>query len=322
MSGDVTVASTTDSQEAVDAAANYGIVTAQPAAAPAEETVETPSSDAEEAETVARSEPAREEEPEEEEPSEPAEEEEEPEQEAMGKTRRKLLRTVSRLNRERYDLKERLEIAEEKLRRFDERGSKEPAPAAAPPGRPDKDKYANVDDYVQDMVKWTLEERARLDTQQKIEQYKQEAFANYNRELENARDTYSDFDDVLRQEMTIPELARDVMFEMDNGPEVAYYLGTHPETVGKLLEYNAPFRRGGQARIVAELYKISDQLGESSQSAPVKSNGSSKTTRTAPRRPEPIEPVRGGSAKVAVDPDKLPFRAFVRWREEHGATRR
>jgi len=60
MSGDVTVTSTTDSQEAVDAAANLGIVTARPTQ-PTEEKVETPSV-AEEAETVARREPAPEEE--------------------------------------------------------------------------------------------------------------------------------------------------------------------------------------------------------------------------------------------------------------------
>ena len=321
MSGDVTVTSTTDSQEAVDAAANLGIVTARPTQ-PVEEKVETPSV-AEEAETAARREPAPEEESEEEEPSEPAEEEEEPEQEAMGKTRRKLLRTVSRLNRERYDLKERLEVAEGKLRQIERGGKEEPAPAAAPPGRPDKDKYADVDQYVQDMVKWTLDERARLDAQQKIEQYKQETFSAYNREVESARDNHEDFDEVLGQEITIPELARDVMFEMDNGPEVAYYLGKHPEVVEKLLEYNAPFRRGGQARIVAELYKLSEKLeGNSSEPVAAESDGSSKTTRPVRRAPAPIEPVRGGSAKVAVNPDTLPYRDFKKWREEHGATRR
>src|SRR5215472_204930 len=174
MSGDVTVTSTTDTQEAVDAAAAYGRL----AVDPKPEAENTGTSEAAEAETVVKQELAPvEEEPEEEtEPAEDEGEEEEPESQAMGKTRRKLLRTVSRLNRERYDLRERLEIAEQKLQRL-ERGGKEEPPAAAAPGemaKPNKDSYTDVDLYVVDMYKWMRQQKAKAEQERKIAEYKQE----------------------------------------------------------------------------------------------------------------------------------------------------
>ena len=78
------------------------------------------------------------------------------------------------------------------------------------------------------------------------------------------------------------------MYELDNGAEVAYYLGKHPEVRDQLMEWNEAGVKGGQRKIVVELDRISSQLnGHSSTGAAA----SSPNPRTAPRPPAPIRPV-------------------------------
>ena len=91
-----------------------------------------------------------------------------------------------------------------------------------------------------------------------------------------ARSKYGDFDEVVSRQDQIPVIAINIMYEMENGPEVAYYLGKHSEVRERLLDWNRLGTKGGYRHIVVELDRISRALSSS------RSSGSYRTiSRTA-----------------------------------------
>jgi hypothetical protein len=309
MAGEITVSSTTDSQEAVNQAAAFKsdkLVTSQP-----EEATTEQRSEAEQAETEAESEPA--EKPEKEEPEEDEPEEEQPEQ-AVGKTRRKLLRQVSRLNSRNVTLQEQLEEANIRLRKLERGGEEKPPAEAAPSGKPDpRDaKFKTYEDYVEALADYKLEQKEKAKAQAAQEEYLRGIFDDYNKQVEGARDLHDDFDDVVDQSVAVPIVAINAMYEMDNGAEVAYYLGKHPDVRDQLLEWNTPGTKGGYRRIIVELNKISEELsGNGSASTPTRN---SQNSRPRTQAPAPIRPVSGASnTKSSVDPGSMSYQDYKKW---------
>jgi len=314
----ITVSSTTDSEESVRQAINYGLKTA-PATQTAEEPAEHPEAD--EAETGADQEPAQKresepepDEPEEEEPEEEHdEEEEEPEQQArpVGKTRRKLLRRLSRLHGENLTLQERLEEAEQRIRRME--GGEKPAADAAPMGKPNPKDYKDYEAYVEALADYKIAQRDQQKAKEAQDEYAKQVIEEYNQQVKDARETHDDFDEVVGQSAQVPIIAINAMYELENGAEVAYYLGKHPEVRAELLEWNTPGTKGGVGKIFATINRISEQLQNHSS----RSNGNA----TAPARPQPrtsapapIKPVgSSASSRSTADPGNMSYQDYKRW---------
>jgi len=306
MAGEITVSSTTDSQEAVNqAAAHQGsrLVTSQP-----EEERPEQASEAEQAETDAESEPAEQPEKEDEEESEP--EEEQPEQ-PVGKTRRKLLRQVSRLNSRNITLQEQLEEATNKIRQFERTGETKPADAA-PGGKPDPrdPKFKTYEDYVEALADYKLEQKEQAKAKAAQEEYLRGIFDDYNKQVEAARDLHEDFDDAVN--VTVPTVAINALYEMDNGAEVAYFIAKHPDIREQLLEWNNPHLKGGYRKIIVELNKISEDLNGNGSAA--SSNRNSHNSRPRTQAPAPIRPVSGASnTKSSADPGSMSYQDYKKW---------
>lgn len=331
----IMVSSTTDTQEQVQQAANYGLKTAQASARPQPEveTVEHPEAD--EAVTGAESETAHtreSEEPEEEEegPDEEPGEEEEEEQPArpVGKTRKKLLRRLSRLHGENLTLQEKLEEAEQRIRRYEgaggEKGEK-PAAETAPMGKPNPRDYKDYEQYVEALADWKIAQRDQQKAQEAYNEYAQQVVEEYNQQVSDARETHDDFDQVVGQSAQVPIIAINAMYELDNGAEVAYYLGKHPEVRAELLEWNTPGTKGGVRKIFAAIDRISEQLSNHSSSARSNSNGDTAPARQQPRTsaPAPIKPVGGSSSsRSTVDPGSMSYQDYKRWYAKKYGTRR
>lgn len=316
MASEITVSSSTDTQKAVDEAARYG---SKSATTEAEKAEPKESEVAQEAETEAEPETATEE------SSKEEPEEEGEESEVVGKTRRKLLRQVSRLNSRNITLQEQLEEARERLRKAEEgAGGKPPSPAQQ--GKPDpkdaKYKGRPYEEYVEDLADWKLSQREVAKAQAEQDQYVRQVFDDYNQQVEQMRDKYDDFDEVLgKDNVPVPMIAINAMYEMSNGAEVAYYIAKHPELREQLLEWNEPNTRGGIRRIIVELDRISEQLGGTSASRS-KNNGSPKP-RPVTAAPAPIKPLGGASAsRSTADPDKMDYQTYKRWHEKTYGTRR
>ena len=314
----ITVSSTTETKEALQAAANYGLKTgeAEPPEQPEVENEEHPEVD--KTETGAESEPARDDESEP--PEQPEEEEEEPEEEEpdkpVGKTRRKLLRRLSRLHSENLTLQERLEAAEAKLR-----GTK-PAEAVSD-AKPDPKNFKDYEAYIEALADWKMEQRDKQRAKTAQDEFLKSMFDDYNQQIEAARETHDDFDDVVNTSAQVPIIAINAMYEMENGAEVAYYLAKHADVRAELLEYNEPGHRGGVRKILATLDRISAELSPS-KSSPSRSNGDAPVRhRPQSAAPAPIRPVgSGASTRSSVEPGKLPYKDYVKWYGQKYGTRR
>ena len=314
MAGQIVVSSTTDSQDAVNAAAEYG--NSQPEKKKVEQ-----SSEALEAESVAESETAKtEEEPQEEEPKEEEGEEEEPE--VVDKHKKKLLRQINRLTGQRYSLQEQLDEVREQLRKVKEGGGGGQQQQAAPqPGRPKPDpkdaKYKGrpYEEFVEDFTDWKVEQREIAKAIAEQQAYVRGIFDDYNASVARAREKIADFDEVVgKDNVPVPLIAINAMYELENGPEVAYYLARHPDVREQLLEWNEPNVRGGVRKIMAALDRISEQLSPQ-QPASGSNNGSPQRPRPV-SPPAPIKPLGGASAtRTSVPMDEMPYQEYKRARE-------
>ena len=315
----LTVSSTTATQAELQEAADYGIKRAVSAEAEVE-TEEHP--DADEAESGAEPEPAQhpESEPETEEPEEEEEQEEEAEEEPpetaarVTKSRRKLLRRLSRLHGENLTLTEKLEQTEERLRRL-EGGDQKPAGEALPADKPNPKNFKDYEQYVEALADWKIQQRDLERAKAAQAEYLQEIWDSYQQQMETSRKTHDDYDEIVGTAAQIPVLAINAMYEMENGAEVAYFLGKHADVRAELLEWNQPGYKGGVRKILAKLDRISEELEQPKTSSSAPRNGSAPArTRPSTTAPAPIRPVGSASStRSSTDPGNLSFQDYKRW---------
>ena len=312
----VTVSSTTDTQEQVTAAANYGLKATSEAAAASPEAENEEHPEAEEAESGAEPEPAQDDESEE----TPEEEEEESEEAAatdrhMGKTRRKLLRQISRLNGRNVSLQEQLDAAEERLKRL-EGGEKAPVSAAqtAAQAKPNPKDYKDYEEYVEALADWKIAQRDAERAQAAQRELVQEIIDDYNQQVEAARETHDDYDTIVGTSAQVPIIAINAMYELENGAEVAYYLGQHPEVRAQLLEWNQPGFRGGIRKILAKLNNISEDISvPPAKSSASRSPNAPVRPRPSTTAPPPIKPVGNASASKPTGEAPKSFQDYKKW---------
>lgn len=317
----VTVTSTTDNQASVNAAAaayDSQVITPKPPKPEAGDGEQTPEPEKEQP-TTPEAEPAEEEESPEEE--EPEAEEEEPAARAQKKNTKRLLRKLSRLSGRYTSLQQEHEAMTERLRRL-EGGQPQAGSATAPQGKPERSQFPQGPEgdekFFNARLDYELSQRQIKETQAKHEQFLRGNFEDYLTQIERARESYEDFDDVVDSSAQVPVVILNQLPELENGAEVAYYLGKHPEVRERLIEYNQPYVRGGARKMLAELDRISEQLQN-----PTRQTNSPATQRPVSTAPRPIRPLGGAStARSVVSADQLPYREFKKWREENGARRR
>ena len=227
---------------------------------------------------------------------------------------KKLKKRVDKLTRQKYALADENTELKEKLRQLEQRTTSTAtgedggraaqataASGAAPrnldelgpkPKSDDKDsdgklKYADVDDFVDALTDWkakkaAIEARAASETQT-VQQRAKTVLEAYDRQVVTAREEYEDFDEALSQpDVLIPEVAQAAIIEMDNGADVAYYLATHPEERDRLLEIN----KTSTVKVVAALGVISkdlaDKKGKTAAAGTSAAGGSADANRSKP----------------------------------------
>jgi hypothetical protein len=188
------------------------------------------------------------------------------------------------------------------------------APAkSAPSEKPTPDKFNTYEDYVEALADWkseqkvskALEEREQ-ETAKKVQDAQiKETFDSYNKRVSEFRGEHDDFDEVVgRDDISIPQSVQLAIVEMDNGPEVAYYLGQHPEEAEKLLNMSP-------LKSVMAIARISDSLTKESPEP-----------RPVSRAAAPVKPVGSSSTRSSVSLEDLPQREYNRIRNEQEQKRR
>jgi hypothetical protein len=294
------VSSTTDSQEAVNAAA--GIVDAGTVTAP-ESTTETP------AEETPQPVKAPSEEPQEEAAKEP-EEEEQPKEPAHKKGG--FQRKIERLERTNEYKDQLIEEMRSQL------AGRKPAGETKPSERPRAEQFTDYDEYQEKLVDWKLEqrlaEREARERQAAEEWQRQEQSRKLNESwqerLEQTRETVADYDEVLAnvENFKLPRYFQDAIMGSEIGPTLAYELAKQPKELQRILRLDP-------VSAVRELGKL-----EARYAAQPNSSGSASPV-TPSKAPEPIRPVGGGGRTSTKPLDQMDYQDFKRAREQQMARR-
>jgi hypothetical protein len=311
------VSSTTDSQEAVNAAA--GIETEAPAEQPSlqreEQAVKAPA-------------PAK--------PAEPDEAEEETEEEGDGEEKEGdeepakpkrtggFQRKIERLVRENEYLSRRFhELAYQQRQQPPQSPAGQAALAqrdfaqaalAQPEGRPRQDQFDSYDEYLDKLTDWKLE--ARLQQEHTAQQQRQQAaqqqerLTGWQQRVGQFKSEAPDFEDVLESVDHInltPVLQQAIMADA-LGPKLAYELARKPEDFARIASLDP-------VGALTALGEFKARLEPAKTAAPQQhTNGNG--VKPVSRAPNPIRPVgQGAGATSTVPPDQMPLGDYIRWRE-------
>lgn len=291
------VSSTTDSQEAVNAAA--GIETEAPAEQQ-EQAVKAPPKTVEPPDEA-------EEETEEEADGEEKEGDEEP---AKPKRTGGFQRKIERLVRENEYLARRFHELAQQQRPPQQPQQQQPQPVAD--GRPRQDQFDSYDEYLDKLTDWKLE--ARLQQEHTAQQQRhqaaqqQERLTGWQQRVGQFKSEAPDFEDVLESVDHInltPVLQQAIMADA-LGPKLAYELARRPEDFARIASLDP-------VGALTALGEFKARLEPAKTAAPQQhTNG----VKPVSRAPNPIRPVgQGAGATSTVPPDQMPLGDYIRWRE-------
>ena len=171
-------------------------------------------------------------------------------------------------------------------------------------GAPKLEQFDNFEDYMGARVAYEAERvvETRLTKAQQAEQARQAelshhtVMASWQDKQAAAAEKYADFDEVLGEsEAPMTPDMRQAIIESDLGPDVAYYLAQHPN----------------EAKAIAQLSPIRQIAAIGRLEAKVSTPAPRKTTTA----PAPITPA-GSAAKADKDPDQMPVKEWLKWRNE------
>ena len=176
------------------------------------------------------------------------------------------------------------------------------APKPVPVEHVKPEQFTTTEEYVDAL---TTSKAAQIVQQQQFAKQQQELLGNYHEKEEDARGKYEDFEQVAyNPKLPITNVMAQTIQASDNGPDIAYYLGTNPKEADRISRLE-PFL---QAKEIGKL------------EAKVASEPVTKRTSSAPA---PISPVtaRGGhsSGFDTTDPRSIKTMTTSQWIEAERA---
>lgn len=204
-------------------------------------------------------------------------------------------------------------------------GEKKPEPKPEEKKKPEAKDYATYEEYVEALADHIAEtkfeklmQKQRETVQRRtVEERTRATYEAYNAEADKFREEHPDFDEVLGQSVDIPQAAQVAIIALENGPAVAYHLGKHPELCAELMELlDDPMAVTLEvARIAMEIRRDAGrarQAGAPSGAAPEPTAIVPKPPK--PKQPVPIAPEAGGKTGTTVPLDELPYDEYKRQR--------
>lgn len=332
--GDIVIVSTTDTQEAVDRAAGIteaGAETGGTDPAQGETEGETPSGDSttNAAEGAEGTEAGKEGESETVSGKEPAKQEAKTTEEDRGKkgdTPPWLQKRIDRATKKQHEAEEReraLREEVETLRKEQAKPSEGKADAGTEPTgtaeakadddpEPKEDDFPEYANYIKALGKWSYRQAEKdakaAEATRKAEEAKateaerqKKVFDTFLDRQEEARERYDDYDEVIA-EVAVFEGVQLALVEAENGPDIAYYLGKHPEEAERL-------RGMSLLAAIAAIGRIGERLTAKAGEAPATQDEAAPTPKTPTKQspqgtskapvssaPAPITPVGGSGA--------------------------
>lgn len=172
---------------------------------------------------------------------------------------------------------------------------------------PKQDDFKSYDDYLLAHAEYrsrkaVRDEVAALTQQVQNQQTEQEQIAraaDWSLKVENAREQYDDYDEVVdRLDMPSTPAMIQAIQASENGTDIAYHLGQNP-SLARELSTLPPMQA------VIRIGQLSQKLRE-----PVKP----KPTAASP----PIKTVKTSGTKPSNDPEKMTLNEYIKWRRGGG----
>jgi hypothetical protein len=233
---------------------------------------------------------------------------------------------IDRLIKEQAELEKKVEAANRRAAEAEARTGK-PAEQkqAVVEGAPKLEDFGTHEDWVRATARWEAKQELRAEREAEREAARQQStkviFDAHNERLIEARARIEDFDEAM--ETKGPWMDNDpddqqsarafqlAIFESDNGPDVLYFLGTHPEEFEKLGELTP-------SKVQRAVWKISESLeGKKSKPAEdeVEEDEPEKEEKPKSKAPAPIKPVTGGSTRSSKRLDDMTMAEYNKARD-------
>lgn len=262
---------------------------------------------------------------------------------AQKKDKSDVQKRIDTLTRRRYELEGRNEELEYELARMKRRmaaiesGDQEAAKPAAAPAvdseKPNRDTFNTYEDWVEAVSLYNAKKALREDKDESLRQQQAvqqtTVVENWNKSLEGARAKYEDFDTVVGSDLKIPQVAFNAIVDSPVGPDVAYFLGQHPDIATGLAKLSPVACVRAIGRIEAQ-FEIKAPAAVTPAGAPGASQPKGQSARPAVvQRPKiitsaasaPVEPVGARSARSTANPDEMSYQEYKKWREEGNGRR-
>jgi hypothetical protein len=172
----------------------------------------------------------------------------------------------------------------------------------SPDGKPTMAQYANVEDYVEAVSDWKLNQREQQTQKQQAEE-QQKQFLDKTEKIYAQAEKIRGFDRDAFDDLPLTNAIAQAIVDSEVAPKLMAYFVNNPEDVSRIANLN-PVRQ------IAEIGKLEAKVSEVAVK-PV----------TVSKAPAPIEPIgtRGSSNK---DPSEMTDLEFAKWRKAQIAQRR
>lgn len=181
-------------------------------------------------------------------------------------------------------------------------------------------KSANIDDFLEARDAWKDARRAQQEEQNAAKAYEQEVESGYQKAVDTFKAEHEDWDEVVGEaEISIPVVAGNAIKQLENGPAVVYFLAQNPKAAQKISEMPPVLAVAEVGRIAARLEK-----------APAEETPTNNTSIKNPDRqpviskaPAPITPLKGGNLRQtkSLDDPNLDFAEWRKIRDEQAKQR-
>ena len=191
---------------------------------------------------------------------------------------------------------------------------KETVKAAGDDPEPSKDDFTDYDAYIKAQAKWEVRQELKAEKQKESQAAEQarskEIFDTYNEKVVEAKSRYEDWDEVIgKNTLEIPKGSIMAIYEQDNGPDVAYFVASHPEVIEKLRDATII----GAIRIVEqisiELAKENPDVEEEDDEEQEEEKEKEEKKLTS-KAPTPIKPVSSGATKSTKPLDQMDYQEY------------
>jgi len=189
-------------------------------------------------------------------------------------------RLVDRVTRE---LREQNRKLEERLAKLEGNKAAEPEAKIAIPQR---DKFKSDGEFEEAMFDYRYQVRRAKEiakqTQDTTVAQLQENLENYQSAVADFKEDHDDWDEVVNQSLPIHEAVYLAVMELENGPDVTYYLGKHPDYSRRLAEMSP-------LSAAMEVGRLSSRLKTGAPDTSAAGNGAKPKPRM--RLPDPVKPI-------------------------------